>query len=281
MFYWNRLHWDKWLAEYLCCTKRFSLVNLQKGPQTRFHFPFRNVKCRNIGWFKRKYWQKCAWLTGVPEWIQLHSESVPVQFSTPLPFSPFRLRPEHHSQTSGWTRAQHRSSSIGGLRHAAGSVWTSGQTGAAYLSMSGWGWDGQRGRRMKQEVQLKSDMSNRLFGKRDFCTNNKKHAAVVYTSKDVWVSVFVLMKGFQLSSHHSVCSRGHCFFCLCLPPLICVWAVSALFGTCVVQVALANKWPVDYLPLDRVSIRSSQQQHHYCVCKANSTFHPAPLTHIL
>lgn len=34
----------------------------------------------------------------------------------------------------------------------------------------------------------------------------------------------------------------------------CVWAVKRLVG---------------YLLPDRVSIRSSQQQHHYCVCKAN------------
>lgn len=140
-------------------SKLFSLVNLQRDPQRFFHFPFKNIKCSNISWFKLK----CVWLTGVPEWIRPHSESVLALFSTPLPFSPFPPRPKHRSQTSGWTPAQHRSSSIGGLRHGAGSVWTSGQRGAACLSMSGWGWDGQRGRRLKQEVKLEGEMSNRLF----------------------------------------------------------------------------------------------------------------------
>lgn len=42
----------------------------------------------------------------------------------------------------------------------------------------------------------------------------------------------------------------------------CVWAVKR---PCTRPNSL-----VGYLPPDRLSIRSSQQQHHYCVCKANS-----------
>lgn len=48
----------------------------------------------------------------------------------------------------------------------------------------------------------------------------------------------------------------------------CIWAVKR---PCTLPDSL-----VGYLPPDRMSTRSSQQQHHYCVRKANSVSLPSP-----
>lgn len=68
-----------------------------------------------------------------------------------------------------------------------------------------------------------------------------------------------------VSLHYLVCCDSFVLAASLTPAVArfkCVWAVKR---PCTRPNSLMG-----YLPPDGVSIRCSQQQHHYCVCKANS-----------